>query len=148
MIPRLMVAALCVFGPLTCVAHGGNINGEATYISFSVPGALGTYPMGINASMTVTGYYNVGHRGARFFARGGWNVHHLRCGGRDLDRAGGHQCRWEHHRVLRAGGGDSASISQVCRRAYHHLRSAPTGSRPASTDSRPDGSTARKHQRL
>ena len=30
----------------TRVAHGGNINGEATYISFSVPGALGTYPMG------------------------------------------------------------------------------------------------------
>jgi hypothetical protein len=30
MIPRFMVAALCVLGPLTCVAHGGNINGEAT----------------------------------------------------------------------------------------------------------------------
>jgi hypothetical protein len=69
MIPRLMVAALCVFGPLTCVAHGGNINGEATYISFSVPGALGTYPMGINASMTVTGYYNVSATGARGFLR-------------------------------------------------------------------------------
>jgi hypothetical protein len=40
MIPRFMVAALCVLGPLTCVAHGGNINGEATYISFSVPGGL------------------------------------------------------------------------------------------------------------
>jgi hypothetical protein len=61
MIPRFMVAALCLFGPLTCVAHGGSINGEATYISFSVPGALGTYPMSINASMEVTGYYNVAH---------------------------------------------------------------------------------------
>jgi hypothetical protein len=53
MIPRFLVAALCVLGPLTCVAHGGDINGEATYVSFSVPGALGTYPMSINASMTV-----------------------------------------------------------------------------------------------
>ena len=55
--PRFVVAALCVFCSLTCVAFGGNINGEATYISFSVPGALGTFPMGINASMEVTGYY-------------------------------------------------------------------------------------------
>lgn len=54
-----MVVALCVLGSLTCVAHGGNINGEATYISFSVPGSLGTYPMSINSSMTVTGYYYV-----------------------------------------------------------------------------------------
>jgi hypothetical protein len=56
--PRFVVAALCVLGPLTCLAYSGNINGEATYVSFSVPGALGTYPMGINASMDVTGYYN------------------------------------------------------------------------------------------
>jgi hypothetical protein len=64
-----LVAALCVLGPLTCVAHGGNINGEATYISFSVPGALGTYPMSINASMAVTGYYYVAPTVARGFLR-------------------------------------------------------------------------------
>jgi hypothetical protein len=69
MIPRFLVAVLYVLGPLTCVAHGGNINGEATYISFSVPGALGTYPMSINASMTVTGYYNVSATVARGFLR-------------------------------------------------------------------------------
>jgi hypothetical protein len=69
MIPRFMVAALCVLGPLTCVAHAGNINGEATYVSFSVPGALGTYPMSINSSQTVTGYYNVSATGARGFLR-------------------------------------------------------------------------------
>jgi hypothetical protein len=69
MISRFMVAALCVLGPLTCVAHGSNINGEATYISFSVPGALGTYPVGINASMEVTGYYNVSPTAARGFLR-------------------------------------------------------------------------------
>jgi hypothetical protein len=69
MIRRFMVAALCVLGPLICVAHSGNINGEATYISFSVPGALGTYPMSINASMTVTGYYYVTPTVARGFLR-------------------------------------------------------------------------------
>jgi YD repeat-containing protein len=69
MIPRFMVVALCVLGPLTCVAHGGNINGEATYVSFFVPGGLGTYPMSINASMEVTGYYNVSATGARGFLR-------------------------------------------------------------------------------
>ena len=69
MIPRFMVAALCVLGPLTCAAHGGNINGEATYISFSVPGSLGTYPMSINNSMTVTGYYYVTPTQTRGFVR-------------------------------------------------------------------------------
>src|SRR5580698_3241896 len=58
MIPRLILAVLCILGPLTCAAQGG-IHGEATYVSFSVPGSDGTYPMSINASMTVTGYYYV-----------------------------------------------------------------------------------------
>jgi uncharacterized membrane protein len=69
MISRSIVAALCVLGPLTCVAYGGNINGEASYISFSVPGALGTYPTGINASMEVTGYYNTAPLVERGFLR-------------------------------------------------------------------------------
>ena len=69
MIPRFIVAAFCVLGPLTYVAYGGNINGEATYVSFSVPGALGTYPMSINASMEVTGYYYVSPTVARGFLR-------------------------------------------------------------------------------
>jgi hypothetical protein len=69
MISRFMVAALCVVGPLTCVAHAGNINGEATYVSFSVPGSLGTYPMSINASMEVTGYYYVTPTVERGFLR-------------------------------------------------------------------------------
>jgi uncharacterized membrane protein len=69
MIPRSIVAALCVLGPLTCVAYGGNINGEATYISFSVPGALGTYPTGINASMQVTGSYSISPLASRGFLR-------------------------------------------------------------------------------
>ncbi|MGC2400408.1 MAG: hypothetical protein WA510_11515 [Acidobacteriaceae bacterium] len=60
---------LAVFGPLICLAQGGSINGEATYVSFSVPGALGTYPMGINASMQVTGYYTVSSGMAHGFLR-------------------------------------------------------------------------------
>jgi Glycosyl hydrolases family 16 len=70
MIPHIMVAALCVLAPLSCVAHAGNTNGEAAYISFSVPGALGTYPMGINASMEVTGYYYASPTVVRGFLRG------------------------------------------------------------------------------
>jgi hypothetical protein len=69
MIRRFIAAAFCVLGPFTCPAHGGNINGEATYISFSVPGALGTYPMSINASMAVTGYYYVSPTVTRGFLR-------------------------------------------------------------------------------
>jgi hypothetical protein len=53
-----LVATLSMLGLLTCAAQEG-INGEATSIPFSVPGALGTYPMSINASMTVTGYYYI-----------------------------------------------------------------------------------------
>jgi probable HAF family extracellular repeat protein len=64
-----LVVTLCMLGPLTCVAHGVDINGDATYISFSVPGALGTYPMSINASMEVAGYYNVSPEAARGFLR-------------------------------------------------------------------------------
>jgi hypothetical protein len=69
MIPRFMVFALCMLGPLTCVAHGDDINGEATYISFSVPGGLGTYPMSINNSMVVTGYYYASPTMTRGFLR-------------------------------------------------------------------------------
>jgi hypothetical protein len=63
------IAALCVLGPFTCSAHADGINGEATYVSSQVPGALGTYPMSINNSMTVTGYYYVTPTVTRGFAR-------------------------------------------------------------------------------
>jgi hypothetical protein len=70
MVLRLFTVAFCLSGPLIGVAHGGNINGEATYISFSVPGAAyGTYPTGINASMEVTGYYALTKTETRGFVR-------------------------------------------------------------------------------
>jgi hypothetical protein len=49
----------------------------STLVSFLLPGALGTYPMSINASMTVTGYYYV--TPTVFCARRRWNHHHLQC---------------------------------------------------------------------
>ena len=68
-ISHSIAAALCVLGSLTGIAHGSNINGEASYISFKVPGSAGTYPMAINSSMTVTGYYLVANDGAHGFIR-------------------------------------------------------------------------------
>jgi hypothetical protein len=62
-----LVAALCSVVPLSCLAQ--NVNGAATYVSFSVPGAQGTYPMSINSSMTVTGYYYVSATQTRGFIR-------------------------------------------------------------------------------
>jgi hypothetical protein len=70
MILRSVTTALCVLGPLTCFAHGANINGDATFISFSVPGAIqGTFPLSINASMTVTGYFSPLSRSPNAFVR-------------------------------------------------------------------------------
>jgi hypothetical protein len=53
------VVAVCMFSPLFCYAQEAAASGEVSYLSFQVPGALGTYPKGINNSMTVTGYYYV-----------------------------------------------------------------------------------------
>jgi hypothetical protein len=53
------VVAVCMLSPLFCYAQEAAASGEVSYLSFQVPGALGTYPMSINSSMTVTGYYYV-----------------------------------------------------------------------------------------
>jgi hypothetical protein len=68
-ISHSIAAALCVLGSLTGAAHGSNINGEATFTSFKVPAALDTYPMAVNSSMTVTGYYLVTYNEAHGFIR-------------------------------------------------------------------------------
>ena len=69
-IVRFLAAAWCVLGPFSLSSYAANINGEATYVSFSVPGAIqGTFPMSINASMTVTGYYNPSSTETRGFLR-------------------------------------------------------------------------------
>jgi YD repeat-containing protein len=69
-ISRLLAAALCGICPFPCFAHVASINGEAAYVSFSVPGATqGTFPMSINASMTVTGYFVASSTQTRGFLR-------------------------------------------------------------------------------
>jgi hypothetical protein len=68
-ISQSIAAALCVLGSFTGAAHASNINGEASFISFKVPAARSTYPMAINSSMTVAGYYLVTTTEARGFIR-------------------------------------------------------------------------------
>jgi hypothetical protein len=58
-IRHCLVATLCMLGLLTCAAQEPSVDDWVSYISFEVPGALGTYPMSINASMAVTGYYYI-----------------------------------------------------------------------------------------
>jgi hypothetical protein len=54
-----LVVTLCIFIPLFCAAQEAAVSSEVSYVSFEIPGALGTYPMSINNSMAVTGYYYV-----------------------------------------------------------------------------------------
>lgn len=54
-----LVITLCMLTPLLCAAQPAAESDEVSYLSFAVPGALGTYPMSINASSEVTGYYNL-----------------------------------------------------------------------------------------
>jgi hypothetical protein len=63
------VATLCLLGPLFCSAQEPAVSNQVSYLSFEVPGALGTYPMSINASMAVTGYYYVSPTETRGFLR-------------------------------------------------------------------------------
>jgi hypothetical protein len=58
-----------LFSPLYSPAQEPTESGEASYLSFEVPGALGTFPMSINNSMAVTGYYLVSPKVARAFLR-------------------------------------------------------------------------------
>src|ERR1700761_1705220 len=54
---RKLVLIAVLFLAVVGRCYSQNVNGEATYVSFSISGAQGTYPMAINDSMTVTGYY-------------------------------------------------------------------------------------------
>src|ERR1700733_9247545 len=64
--PRLTVT-LCLFSLLLYAARSGA--SEATYVSFQVPGSMGTYPMSVNNSMDVTGYYYASSTLVRGFVR-------------------------------------------------------------------------------
>jgi hypothetical protein len=64
--PRLIVT-LCLFSLLLYAARSRA--SEATYVSFQVPGSMGTYPMSVNNSMAVTGYYYASSTLVRGFVR-------------------------------------------------------------------------------
>ena len=64
-----LVVTLCMLTPLFCGAEEPAVSNEVSYLSFEVPGALGTYPMSINNSMVVTGYYYVSSTDTRGFVR-------------------------------------------------------------------------------
>jgi hypothetical protein len=68
MIPRFLVVTLCMLSLSFC-AQEPAVSSEVSYLSFEVPGALGTYPMSINNSMAVTGYYYVSPTVTRGFVR-------------------------------------------------------------------------------
>jgi hypothetical protein len=67
--PFLVAAILCVLSPLFCVAQEPAVSSEVSYVSFEIPGALGTYPMSINNSMAVAGYYYASFTVTRGFLR-------------------------------------------------------------------------------
>jgi hypothetical protein len=68
-IRHYLVVTLCILSPLFCAAQRAAGSSEGSYLSFEVPGALGTYPMSINNSMTVAGYYRTGSWTAAGFFR-------------------------------------------------------------------------------
>jgi probable HAF family extracellular repeat protein len=56
-IRHCLVVAVCILNPLFCAAQKAAVHDLVSYLSFEVAGALGTFPMGINDRMVVTGYY-------------------------------------------------------------------------------------------
>jgi hypothetical protein len=64
-----IIGALCVLSSLFYAAQERALSSEVSYVSFEVPGALGTYPMSINDTMSVTGYYFVSATVTRGFLR-------------------------------------------------------------------------------
>jgi hypothetical protein len=68
-IRHCLVVTLPIFIHLLCPAREPAVSSEASYLSFEVPGALGTYPTSVNNSMAVTGYYYVSSAVAQGFLR-------------------------------------------------------------------------------
>jgi hypothetical protein len=69
MVRHCVLVASCVLSSQFCAAQEPAVSNQVSYLSFEVPGALGTYPMSINNSMAVTGYYNVSPTVTRGFLR-------------------------------------------------------------------------------
>jgi hypothetical protein len=52
-----LAAAVCLLAPLFCTAQEGITHNGPFFVSVEVPGSTGTYPVGINNSLTIAGYY-------------------------------------------------------------------------------------------
>jgi hypothetical protein len=63
----LATASLFTLSALFCAAQDAINEKKASYLTVQAPGALGTYPMALNDSMVVTGYYMVSPTAARAF---------------------------------------------------------------------------------
>lgn len=63
------IPILCVLALILFVTQERAVGAEASYFTFQVPGALGTYPLSVNASMAVTGYYTTSPSTAAGFVR-------------------------------------------------------------------------------
>ena len=59
----------CILALLPLLAAHTAAGAEASYLTILVPGALGTFPMSVNNSMSVTGYYTTSPSTARGFIR-------------------------------------------------------------------------------
>jgi hypothetical protein len=63
------ILILCLLIVIPFLAPETAAGAEASYLTILVPGALGTFPMSINKSMTVTGYYTTSPSTASAFIR-------------------------------------------------------------------------------
>jgi hypothetical protein len=64
-----LTAAVCLLASLFCSAGAATRHHNAFYITFEVPNGFGAFPVGINDSLTVTGYYTDATQRTRSFVR-------------------------------------------------------------------------------
>jgi hypothetical protein len=64
-----LAAAVCLLAPLFCTAQEGITHNGPFFVSVEVSGSTGTYPVGINNSLSITGYYKDASQHAHGFVR-------------------------------------------------------------------------------
>jgi predicted membrane protein len=64
-----LTAVVCLLAPFFCSARAATRHHNAFYITFEVPNGFGAFPVGINDSLTVTGYYTDATQKTRGFVR-------------------------------------------------------------------------------
>jgi hypothetical protein len=64
-----LAAAVCLLAPLFCTAQEGITHNGPFFVSVEVSGSTGTYPVGINNSLSITGYYKDASQHSHGFVR-------------------------------------------------------------------------------